>query len=75
MKYAYLLALCALTGCNPAPPDLAKMAERGRVRHELFVECMNLLPAGPQATKYNDWDEVVDACSSNAFYKANGLVP
>jgi hypothetical protein len=31
---------------------------------------MKALPAGPQATKYNDWDEVVGECESVAYYQS-----
>lgn len=75
MKAAYLLAGLLLVGCEKAPRDLAREAERGRVRHEYFVECMKLLPAGPQVTKYNDWDDVVDSCTQSSWYQANGTVP
>jgi len=33
------------------------------MRIELFNSCMKRLPAGPQSTKYNDWDEVVNQCN------------
>lgn len=36
------------------------------MRANLFQQCMKALPAGPAATKYNDWDEVVHACSSTS---------
>lgn len=63
-----LALLASLSGCdgpvNPSPryePDQAK-------RIELFKMCMAALPAGPVSTKYNDWDEVVSACGSEAYY-------
>lgn len=40
------------------------------LQRELFNECMKNLPAGPQATKYNDWDEVVSECRHTAYYLA-----
>lgn len=32
-----------------------------------FRECMELLPAGPQRTHYNDVDDAVDACADRAY--------
>ena len=40
------------------------------LRREIFQQCMKALPAGPQATKYNDWDEVVGECESVAYYQS-----
>lgn len=39
------------------------------------MECLRTAPAGPQSTKYNDWDEVVEACGSEAYYIALQLEP
>lgn len=38
------------------------------LQRETFNECMKALPAGPQSTKYNDWDEVVKECRTTAHY-------
>ena len=38
------------------------------IRAEHFKICMQALPAGPEKTRYNDWDEVVAECSSVAYY-------
>ena len=38
------------------------------IQREAFLECMKALPAGPQATKYNDWDEVVAECRHTSYY-------
>ena len=38
------------------------------LRREITNECMKSLPAGPVATKYNDWDEVVSECRQNGYY-------
>ena len=38
------------------------------LRREIFKECMEILPAGPEETVYNDWDEVVDECGTQAYY-------
>jgi hypothetical protein len=39
-------------------------------RREIFQQCMKLLPAGPQVTKYNDWDEVVRQCDAIAYHQS-----
>ncbi len=63
------LALASLTACDSGttffPPTVNQC-----LRAEAFQSCMRSLPAGPQATKYNDWDEVVDSCSQTAYYLA-----
>lgn len=32
-----------------------------------FDDCMKGLPAGPKSAHYNDWGEVVEACSDTAY--------
>ena len=56
------LCLC-LAGCSPEETKYPQWAVDQVMRQGLFKECLRLLPAGPQATKYNDWDEVVGACN------------
>lgn len=43
-------------------------------RTTIFMDCLKALPAGPQSTKYNDWDEVVNACESAAYYQSRVCV-
>lgn len=64
----------ALMGCAPEAQqvDANEEAQRGLLRAKLNQYCLQNLPAGPQSTRYNDWDEVVEACSSEAYYQANG---
>ena len=61
------LALALLQGCGDGPSS--KIVDRCK-QVVLFQTCLVSLPAGPAATKYNDWDEVVDACNSAAFYQS-----
>ena len=66
----YIYKLCALSSimllaaCQPSPdtstPDQC-------IRAELFQQCMKALPSGPQFTRYNDWDEVVNSCERAAY--------
>ena len=39
-------------------------------RQRIFKECMEILPAWPVETVYNDWDEVVAECDNVAYYQA-----
>jgi len=71
MKYLLIFAsLMILAGCEPIEP---RSSTNQCLRTELFNQCMVKLPAGPLATKYNDWDEVVSECGSQAYYQAQRL--
>ncbi|HHX06332.1 MAG TPA: hypothetical protein GX732_09385 [Pseudomonas sp.] len=61
-----LIALLTVAGCKQDSDDVIQ--ERKALRIELFEKCMRLLPDGPQATKYNDWAEVVGECGTQAYY-------
>ncbi len=68
MKRALLLfVVVLLAGCN-VPQDTS--APDQCLRREIFKECLAALPAGPVATKYNDWDEVVEECERSAYYQS-----
>ena len=61
-----LLFVLALAACEPreiVDPNIADQC----LRRELFNECMKSLPAGPIATHYNDWDDVVSECRGYAW--------
>jgi hypothetical protein len=69
-RYAGLIAgasllTAGLGGCSPDPQTVDQC-----MRREIFQQCMKALPAGPSATKYNDWDEVVAQCDSVAHYQS-----
>ena len=64
MKYVLILTVLVLAGCAPSDPQSYDQC----MRREIFMQCMQALPAGPLATKYNDWDEVVSECGSQAVY-------
>jgi hypothetical protein len=57
-------ALVLLTGCEP--PKSTGYYDQD-VRREVFFQCLQAVPVGPQATKYNDWSEVVDECGDQAM--------
>lgn len=64
-----LLACLLLAGCDSKPFQPINGTDQC-MRREIFKECMAALPAGPKATHYNDWSEVVSECDSAARYQA-----
>ncbi len=83
MKLALVVAITALSGCyshtdatgqttiSAKPIDKEETTSNDQcLRARLFEQCLKALPAGPEATKYNDWDEVVAACESAAYYQS-----
>jgi hypothetical protein len=58
------LAALALVGCNAEPEklDWATAPNDPQVQEYAFNRCLQST-RGPQETKYNDWDEAIDACS------------
>jgi hypothetical protein len=71
MKKLILLSLLLLAACHDDKPFIDERVANQCLRRELFNECMKMLPAGPVATKYNDWDEVVAECGSQAYYMSH----
>jgi len=66
MKKLIILLVLLLVACHPkeiVDPNIPDQC----LRRELFTECMKLLPGGPVATHYNDWDDVVSECRSYAW--------
>ena len=49
-------------GCGPQE----KWGQDQKLQAELFFKCLKHIPKGPLASKYNDWDEVVSECGSQA---------
>jgi len=60
---AFILLLC-VSGCDFIPAWETDQ----KLRREIFNECLKNLPAGPDETKYNDWDDVVEECGEQAYY-------
>lgn len=78
MKYIVLLLALTLAACGKHSSETTGYASNVDdviindmcLQREIFNECMKNLPAGPVATKYNDWDEVVSECRHSAYYLA-----
>lgn len=74
MKHLYFLVatvwIVMLVGCTKP----AKWHEDQDLREQLFFKCLEALPAGPQSTKYNDWDEVVNECGQQAYFLSRRCV-
>lgn len=34
--------------------------------HNVYLECIDAIPKGPESTVYNDWDEVIQQCRDHA---------
>jgi len=66
--FALGAVLVALGGCAPPAPQDRVVDQC--LRHQYFEECLKTVPPGPSATHYNDWDDVVEACGSQAYYMA-----
>jgi hypothetical protein len=61
--------LCgALTGCGDRPVD-TKSIEVGKLRHEIFKECMSLASAN-QRNSDDDVADIVESCNSYSYYIA-----
>jgi len=65
-----VLFFVLLAGCKDDPEAEAKS---GKLRIELFKQCMELAAGVNKATTqhYNDLDDVVGECSQQAYYMAN----
>jgi len=81
LRLALVLSLLFLTGCNKhtdangvttiSTTEIDKSEKTSMdqcLRATLFQQCLKALPAGPLATKYNDWDEVVKECQIASQY-------
>ena len=74
MKKLFILLLLLLIACGrDDKPFIDDRVSNLCLQREIFNECMKLLPAGPTATKYNDWDEVVAECGSQAYYMSQRI--
>ena len=61
-KIMITLVAMLLAGCENERENADFAVTDQCINVALFEKCMRLLPAGPQSTQYNDWDEVVESC-------------
>jgi hypothetical protein len=63
-----ILSVLVLSACSDDKPILksANIVDQC-LRNKLFEQCLKVVPAGPLATKYNDWDEVISTCGGEAY--------
>jgi hypothetical protein len=67
MRYLALVAALALTACvNEEDRQMVDQC----LRRQYFMQCLKVVPPGPEKTVYNDWDEVVGKCEDVAYYQA-----
>lgn len=58
------LVMLVLAGCDvPKPPQ-----PNQDIRERIFFQCLAAIQKGPEQTKYNDWQEVVNECGHQAYY-------
>ncbi len=63
-------AICfVVAGCSGKEKPKDRVIDQC-LRIQLAQQCVKDLPAGPVETKYNDWDEVIGQCDSNARYQS-----
>jgi hypothetical protein len=77
-RVAIALFTLVLVGCGDRPISAPSYEPDQCLRAQLFHQCLATVPKGPEATRYNDWDEVVSACESAAYHqslRAIGTVP
>lgn len=67
MKIVLVVLCLALTGCGKAAGD--RVVDQC-LRIQLAQQCLANLPAGPVATHYNDWDDVITECNRGALHQS-----
>jgi len=69
-KFGFLMVIIALCGCAPQENQHTSLGVDQCNRQEQMLRCLSTTPAGPQATNKSDWSDVVDNCSSAAYYSS-----
>lgn len=59
------LAVLVLSGCDK-PERKPSYIQDQDLRREIFKECLESVPKGPESTVTNDWAEVVENCGDQA---------
>jgi len=55
-----MLLICCSCSLEPQPDQ--------KLRREIFMQCLEKIPKGPETVKYNDWQEVINECGKQAYY-------
>lgn len=66
MKAVILASVLFIVGCDEFRDPLPDQ----KLRREIFIACLEKAPAGPVATQYNDWSEVISECNTAAYYQS-----
>ncbi|MCP3684724.1 MAG: hypothetical protein GY861_18810 [bacterium] len=65
-KQIIVFSTMMLLGCKYMTPNYCWVADR-KAALPVFFKCLEKIPKGPEKTKYNDWDEVIEECKFAAF--------
>ena len=68
-KLGLLFIVLLITGCSDKTPD---DITKGKLRHTLFVECMELAAKMPRKGD-DDVSDIVDECSLQSYYMASQM--
>lgn len=60
-----IIAVLTLSGCSVEHSESRTVIDQC-LRSQLFDRCVKTIPSGPLATRYNDWDEVIEVCGNQA---------
>ena len=63
----------ALAGCVNESSEVDNY--RAVKRQEIFKDCLARIPKGPETTRYNDWDEVIQRCDTIGYWQSKDLNP
>lgn len=66
--FSFLLSASFLQGCGAGKPDQGRI-EHGKLKLELFRECMTLASANARKGD-DDVSDIIDSCGDQAYYTA-----
>ena len=64
-RFLLAVSVLTLTACSVEHQESKTVVDQC-LRAQLFDRCLKTIPQGPLATKYNDWDEVVNECGGHS---------
>ena len=71
-KILLAVSVLALTACSVEHTESKTVVDQC-LRAQLFDRCVKIIPPGPLATRYNDWDEVIGECGGQALSQSRRL--